>query len=229
MRVEIASFLSGYLNARGQSHAAIHTGDGFFIVRYGQPFNRLRELLMWDDSRAPSAALEVGDWVTIFHAGERQRPEWLPASFSTIASEFFMQASLPLRRTSTLAARRVGMDDLAALNAIEGLPAIDPSHAAAANVAYFAASLDGRIGATGRYGLGKGRDIVVDRMITLPPFRRRGLARSLLAAMDQDAQKRGYARMLLISSQDGYPLYQSMGFFTLAPVSVFAESPPPPA
>ena len=44
------------------------------------------------------------------------------------------------------------------------------------------------------------------------PWRRRGLARKLMDAMIEWTRAEGYAHLLLHSSNDGRPLYESLGF-----------------
>ena len=47
---------------------------------------------------------------------------------------------------------------------------------------------------------------------TVPAWRRRGLARALLAAAVAEAHRRGLARIRLHATEDGRPLYAALGF-----------------
>lgn len=221
----IASFVRGYLSARGQAGALLATDGGAIQVSYRQPFNREREWFVWSaDPAPPLASSSQGAWVTIFHRDGAPRPAWLPGAFAQIASEHFMSATLPLKipQPPVATARRLQPGDLHQLQAVAG---ILPPGGAADDVAYFAAWVGDQLAAWGRFGTGAEPDIVIDSMVTLPQYRRRGLARSILVAMDADAWRRGWRRMLLIASQDGRSLYESVGFEQVAAVSVFGYGP----
>jgi GNAT superfamily N-acetyltransferase len=64
-----------------------------------------------------------------------------------------------------------------------------------------------------RYGADfRGLDGRVRDVYVLPAFRRRGIARALLAEILLDAQRTGLDRLTLGTSEAGRPLYESIGF-----------------
>lgn len=56
---------------------------------------------------------------------------------------------------------------------------------------------------------------------TLPAYRGRGLGTAVTLAAMEAAQKMGYERVILFASPDGYPLYQHLGFETVAPGDLY--------
>ena len=57
-----------------------------------------------------------------------------------------------------------------------------------------------------------GRCGTVMNVYTAPSFRRRGYARTIMKAMLKDAKDMELSRIELKATQDGYPLYRSLGF-----------------
>jgi GNAT superfamily N-acetyltransferase len=53
-------------------------------------------------------------------------------------------------------------------------------------------------------------------VFTEPPFRRQGIARSVVQAMVDWCRREGYRSVRLMASETGRPLYQSMGFLPTA-------------
>jgi GNAT superfamily N-acetyltransferase len=49
-------------------------------------------------------------------------------------------------------------------------------------------------------------------IFTKPAFRRRGISRALLGLAIEEARKRGLRRLVLHPTDDGRPLYESLGF-----------------
>ena len=66
----------------------------------------------------------------------------------------------------------------------------------------------------------------LDRIHTVPAYRRRGLASMLLTAMHQVAAQEGCTTSILISTPVGRPLYQRFGYQDVSQVTVL-ESPAP--
>jgi ribosomal protein S18 acetylase RimI-like enzyme len=58
----------------------------------------------------------------------------------------------------------------------------------------------------------KGLEAYILNMYTIPPYRRKGLARSLLERLIEECKKMGVKRIWLHSSDDGKPLYSKMNF-----------------
>lgn len=80
---------------------------------------------------------------------------------------------------------------------------------------------DSRPVCRGRAVRTSGRAIYVSGMETLPDYRRRGLASTVLRRIQTDARADGAGWSLLCSSPSGLPLYQSAGYSTLALMQAF--------
>lgn len=57
-----------------------------------------------------------------------------------------------------------------------------------------------------------GREAYLLNMFTLPPYRRKGVARQLLNQITAFAKSQGYGKVWLHASQDGRILYEHFGF-----------------
>ncbi len=57
-----------------------------------------------------------------------------------------------------------------------------------------------------------GRTGVVLNVFTCPPYRRRGYARAIMEALLSEAREREISVIELKATDDGYPLYRSVGF-----------------
>jgi|SRR5579863_655070 GNAT superfamily N-acetyltransferase len=58
------------------------------------------------------------------------------------------------------------------------------------------------------------RRATILNVYTYPPYRRRGLARKLMQTMIEWCRHEGFAHLTLHASDDGRPLYESLGFET---------------
>jgi GNAT superfamily N-acetyltransferase len=227
-RGDLSSFLAGYLRCRVQTGSTVEPLGGGFLVRYARPMRRSLELYIEASAigRAEGFAPGADAWVTVVGALPEPPGPPLLAALAPIEHEFVMTAPLPLRARATAAVERGTAADIAALNARGEFPPIEAELATSREAALFVARYTGEIGAIGRCARGEDGDVVVDRMVTLARFRRRGLASAILGAMSADAGATGARRMLLISSQMGRPVYERAGFVAQAPVTVFAQSAP---
>lgn len=61
----------------------------------------------------------------------------------------------------------------------------------------------------------------VYHVTTLPAYRGRGLGRALTLAAMQSARRAGYAQAILFATPSGFPLYQRLGFETIATAELF--------
>ncbi len=61
---------------------------------------------------------------------------------------------------------------------------------------------------------------------TLPSARRRGVGRAVTAALVNAAMERGATRAILHTSEEGFPVYQRLGFETVCQVPQFGWLPP---
>ena len=59
---------------------------------------------------------------------------------------------------------------------------------------------------------------------TLPDYRRRGIAASLMRHILTEARSLGYQSSMLLASSDGLPMYARLGYETLSTVRVFVPS-----
>jgi GNAT superfamily N-acetyltransferase len=89
-----------------------------------------------------------------------------------------------------------------------------------AGVAFATVTLDGVVAARGQAAVA-GAAVVVDKIVTETPFRRRGLGRAVMVALTGWALTRGATDGLLIASEDGVLLYSSLGWESVTPIVTF--------
>lgn len=77
----------------------------------------------------------------------------------------------------------------------------------------------GETGAHGTIGL-TGPDAVADKILTLPPHRRRGLGSTVMGALAEGALAAGAERGILIASEEGRHLYAKLGWCGVAEVLI---------
>lgn len=217
LKALLASCVAGYCAARGNACVQISQADFGVSVTYAPGHGRERELFVCDTlSAEDSARLQPGDWLTVF--GDVKR--LLPAKkLEHLVDESLMIAGLDRLEGSNRAAEAtlLGPAEIAVFNAQEQFPPFDPAD----RNFLFAVKQDDLYVATVRYGLGAAGDIIVDRVGTLPDHRRRGHARLLMTAFAAHAKEAGHHRAILMSTQEGEPLYRSLGYQTVAPMGVF--------
>lgn len=80
---------------------------------------------------------------------------------------------------------------------------------------------NGEPAARGVVGLA-GSDAVMDKILTLPDHRRRGLGNAVMSTLAAAAVARGSTRGILISSEDGQRLYPALGWSGVAWVVIAA-------
>lgn len=61
--------------------------------------------------------------------------------------------------------------------------------------------------------------MTVDQVVTEPAHRRRGLGRTVMAALERAAVERGVVRGVLVATEDGLGLYGSLGWTVDSPVT----------
>lgn len=97
----------------------------------------------------------------------------------------------------------------------EGCPTAEPAEMAPPSGAFLVARLDGRPGGCGGVKRLDARTGEVKRMYVDPGFRRQGLARRLLEALEGAAREIGYARVRLDTGwaqPEAHGLYRSAGY-----------------
>lgn len=57
-----------------------------------------------------------------------------------------------------------------------------------------------------------GKTGLVLNVYTRPPYRRQGHSRKLMELLIADAKKKGIHQLVLSATEDGFPLYESLGF-----------------
>jgi ribosomal protein S18 acetylase RimI-like enzyme len=65
-------------------------------------------------------------------------------------------------------------------------------------------------------------DDLINVIEPMPAYRGRGLGKALTHAAMQTAQSAGYSTAILFATASGYPLYQRLGFETVAMADLFA-------
>jgi len=114
-----------------------------------------------------------------------------------------------------------------------GIPDADPDHLSAEHLApptgafVLAWVHDAAVGCGGvrRYGDGVGE---LKRMYVQPAFRGRGIARSVLAALEARARALGYGRLLLetgVRQPEAIGLYEAAGYVPIEPYGYYRSSP----
>ena len=224
----VRRFVRGYIAVRGHPDAAVAEYPAGVYVEYHGAMGRQDELFYVpaaDASALPRGlpAVRPSEWLTVFHVPGTAIDVHVPEGFEHGADEFFMARACGAEEGSAVLAaiRRVGATDRALFDATPGFApmVLDPA------VGQFAAAVDGAFAASARYGFGEPGDIVVDRVVTRPEYRRRGLAGQLMAVILSDAAARGAETALLISSEQGLPLYQHLGFEMLSRVTAYRQRP----
>ena len=79
----------------------------------------------------------------------------------------------------------------------------------------------GEVGARGTMGL-TGTDAIADRIETMPAHRRRGLASAVMSALAGCAIAEGAEHGILVASEEGRPLYTTLGWRPVADVLIVA-------
>lgn len=77
---------------------------------------------------------------------------------------------------------------------------------------------DGEVAARGQGAFARGA-MTVDQVVTEPAHRRRGLGRTVMAALERAAVERGVVRGVLVATEDGLGLYGSLGWTVDSPVT----------
>ncbi|WP_235031618.1 GNAT family N-acetyltransferase, partial [Geminicoccus flavidas] len=170
--------------------------------------------------------LEAGMWLTVIGAEAAAHLPVLPPSMQKLGDEHLMEADLPLAAEAAAkvqVAEIEGPEAVTAFNRLALFARIPGDRVDRAQAAFFRADYQGEPAAAARFGWAGPDLVVVDHVLTLPAFRRRGMGETLMAAMAARAGREGAKRMLLISSQQGRRLYERIGFRTLAPVVVYQD------
>jgi GNAT superfamily N-acetyltransferase len=88
-------------------------------------------------------------------------------------------------------------------------------------VGFATVTIDGQTAASGQAAVAGG-DVVIDRISTVPAFRRRGLGRVVTAGLASWAAGRGATTGILVASPEGRLLYDSLGWATVAPIATYS-------
>lgn len=217
-KAAVRTFIAGYCAARDRRDAPLHDGPDGHVVQFDDAMGRPFEHFMIEGAPGSGAGpFVVGAWITRY--GAAPLPSALHGRTRRLTDEHFMAADIAGLSGDDALAQALACDTPDAIDAFNASGAFPPFHPNPAAF-LFAHRLDGQISATARYGFASPRDIVVDRVATADPYRRRGLATQLLAAIAAHARRRGAHRVWLISTEAGQPLYRAAGFTPLATVAV---------
>lgn len=105
---------------------------------------------------------------------------------------------------------------------------LDPDEVAPGRGAFFVARLNGHVVGCGALRLQEGGAAEIKRMFTLRAARRRGVARALMAALEQAARDLGARRLVLetgVRQVEAVALYGSIGFERIEPFGEYVDSP----
>ncbi|MGU3781546.1 GNAT family N-acetyltransferase [Burkholderia metallica] len=217
-KAAVRTFVAGYCAARDRRDAPLRDSPDGHVVQFDAGMGRPFEHFVIEGAPAHGdGPFAVGAWITRY--GATALPPALHGRTRRLSDEHFMAADIGMLSGDDALARALACHtpaDVDTFNADAPFPPFRPNPAAF----LFAHRLDGQIAAAARYGFASARDIVVDRVGTSDAYRRRGLARQLLAAIVAHARQRGAQRVWLVSTEAGLPLYRAAGFTLLAPVAV---------
>ncbi|WP_175910445.1 GNAT family N-acetyltransferase [Burkholderia metallica] len=214
-KAAVRTFVAGYCAARDRRDAPLHDSPDGHVVQFDAGMGRPFEHFVIEGAPAHGdGPFAVGAWITRY--GAAPLPPALHGKTRRLSDEHFMAADIGMLSGDDALARALACHTPADVDTFNADASFRPNPAAF----LFAHRLNGQIAAAARYGFASARDIVVDRVGTSDAYRRRGLARQLLAAIVAHARQRGAQRVWLVSTEAGLPLYRAAGFTLLAPVAV---------
>jgi GNAT superfamily N-acetyltransferase len=212
------SFIEGFRVCR--KGALVTEGDyGFHVALYDSTSRSGEYFVCEPVSTELLAQLKPDEWLTTLGEVDQLLPQGR-IGLKVLVDELFMLGDIATLEQSPAEIETCLVSDpaqIAAFNASGGISPFEPNDRSF----LFVMVVDGALAATARYGVADAGDIVVDRVSTAPAFRRRGLARRVMTALAAHAACHGHRRALLISSEEGEPLYRSLGYQPIAPVRVF--------
>ncbi|WP_328991696.1 GNAT family N-acetyltransferase [Kribbella sp. NBC_01245] len=172
-------------------------------VDVGRPGQVVRYVLPRYDVRVvPELAKrleQTGSWLKVCAEPEVVR-EALPAGWRVEPPEFLMSKSLsvvPEPQQTTYGVEVAGDGPLVEVRVV---------------------AADGEVAARGQGAFARGA-MTVDQVVTEPAHRRRGLGRTVMAALERAAVERGVDRGVLVATEDGLGLYGSLGWALDSPVT----------
>ena len=212
------SFIEGFRACR--RGIVVTPGSYGFHVAFHEAIGRSGEYFACEPFPADLLTkLKPDEWLTTLGDFDELVPRG-HSSLKVLVDELFMLADIADLEKSTETLDDCLISDaaqIAAFNASGQIYPFEPNDRSF----LFAVVVDGSVAATARYGVADPGDIVVDRVSTAPAFRRRGFARQVMTALAEHAAREGHRRALLISSQQGEPLYRGLGYQPVAPARVF--------
>lgn len=106
--------------------------------------------------------------------------------------------------------------------------AVDPEEFRPPAGAFMIAEVDGRPAGCGAWRVHAVRTVEVKRMYVEPAFRRRGLARVLLAELERSAAAAGHRSVVLntgLRQPEALALYEAVGYRPVPGYGLYADSP----
>lgn len=178
---------------------------GYLHVFVGKPDQMRRYVLpqLDEDLLRRLIATEAGrpgTWLKICAARERVSP-LLSGAWTLHEPEFLMAADLVGGSPTIAAGYRLETQDVGAL-AKARLLAVDTGEVAASGQA----AIDGSFAS-------------FDQIVTDPAHRRKGLGRSIMAALSNCALDRGARHGVLVATEAGAALYRTLGWSLVSPVT----------
>lgn len=225
----IDDWIAGYVRFRVPfDRAYLDRVAGLPVARFPVPARPVDEEVF---VRAPSPAEDVAradslgpHWITAFEPSDGAGADYAPFGYRFVVPEYLMACALDRwpARAPDVPVRRVTDPRLAQeLSAIAGSAAFTPAHIADPAVTLLAIFDGARPAAWGANVWPDAGAPYVTRIFTHPDYRRRGLARHVVAALLDEARARDAARSVLSATELARTLYPQLGYRELATIRIW--------
>ena len=164
-------------------------------------------------------------YITVLDDAPDLRARYGQAGYVCTVTEFLMAldlARLPVEAPSHTV-EVAGPGDIERLNAgdPEPRPWVWPQTVAHPGVRHYFIWQDDRVAARAFSWPCDATTAYVSHLFTDPTVRRRGLGRALMLRLLSDCAAQGERWSVLVSSEEGYPLYRNLGYETLGRIFIF--------
>lgn len=190
----------GWAISRGTAAPVDHAG--VLRIEVGRPDHLVRHVMPSLDASTLHRLIEcaeAGTWVKIC-ADRAQVAPLLPAHWRLHEPEFLMGKVLGTDTLPEIAGYRHELDREGALWRVQVL------------------SETGEVAASGQAAV-DGAFATFDQIVTAESHRRRGLGRRVMAALSGAARSRGATHGVLVATEAGAALYQTLGWAMVSPVT----------
>lgn len=212
----VARWVAGWALSRGMAYDAMEPLGRSWLAHVGSEL-RTREFVVVRptvdelDAVVRAAGRQPGSWLSVVGEQDPALAARLAPLERVTHDELVM--TLPIARRAD-----------SAVTPADGLAIRETESDAAAGegvVGHATVTIDGQTAASGRAAV-RGADVVVDRIGTVPEFRRRGLGRTVTQGLTSWAATRGASTGILVASSQGRHLYAALGWHEAAPVATYA-------